>query len=427
MITKLKKLPKELKNILDVISSLAEPQGVRVYLVGGIVRDLLLGRTNLDLDIVVEGDAAALAQALAQRYSAKFTRHHAFGTATVFFDNHKIDFATARKEYYSRPGVLPAVEPSDLRDDLFRRDFTINAMAISLNKNDYAKLIDFYSGSRDLKQKLIRVLHNRSFSDDPTRILRAVRFEQRFSFKIEKKTLGLIKEAAAQEALRCVHAHRLRDELVLILKEPKPCRNVKRIGALTGFLFINKSLKVNKRIYGLLCRVEKTIGVYGKKFGGLRKVDAWLIYLIGLMIGLKREEIAKFVQEFDFRKGDRIRVLSAKDSLAGISCLDKNVKPRDLYRKLFPLSLETILFFYAYYSGKTIRRQIELFLGKLIHIRLKVKGSDLKALGFQPLVLYGKVLEGLLDAKIEKKLATKGEELKEAKDIFHKLLLKQPV
>ena len=210
-------------------------------------------------------DILALAKKVAEYFNAGFIKHHAFGTASVDFGKYKIDFATARKEYYPHWGSLPKVEPAGLKEDLFRRDFTINAMAISLN-DDYARLIDFYNGLDDLRKGIIRIMHKNSFLEDPTRILRAVRFQQRFSFKMEKKTFGLLKEAIGQDALRWVNPHRLRDEVILILKEPRPYAYIKRINELAGFSFLDKSIKLRRSDFLLFLRLERAIAYYQEKF-----------------------------------------------------------------------------------------------------------------------------------------------------------------
>jgi len=153
MIKKLEKLPKNYKDILDKTAAVAKESGARVYLVGGVVRDLLLVRPTFDLDVVVEGDAIALANKIAEKFSLDFKKHHSFGTATVYFGEDKIDLATSRRETYSHNGALPKVEPALLKEDLFRRDFTINSMAVSLNEPDYGALIDPYQGVADLKKR----------------------------------------------------------------------------------------------------------------------------------------------------------------------------------------------------------------------------------------------------------------------------------
>ena len=266
MVNRLKKLSPQFRSILKSSSALANSSGFDIYLVGGVVRDLILKRKVFDLDIVVEGNAIAFAKELAGLLKSEFRRHHSFGTATINFDGHKIDFATARTEKYSHRGALPKVSPASLDKDLLRRDFTINAMAISLNKADYGKLIDIYNGLEDLEKGLIRVLHPVSFQDDPTRILRAIRFEQRFSFEIEPGTFKLMKKALKEQSLELVGPHRLRDEIILILKESKPSNYIKRIKELVGFSFIGKAIELGRMSFLLLARIEEAVLYYEKRF-----------------------------------------------------------------------------------------------------------------------------------------------------------------
>ena len=181
-------LPRPLLELVNEISREAGRLRQKVYLVGGVVRDLLLGYPNFDLDLVVEGDAVKLAQHVTETGQARLLAHKRFGTAKLRYDDFILDLATARKETYARPGALPTVTPGTLTDDLIRRDFSINAMAVSLATDDYGELVDPHRGKSDLEHRLIRVLHSRSFSDDATRILRGVRYEQRFSFDFEAHT-----------------------------------------------------------------------------------------------------------------------------------------------------------------------------------------------------------------------------------------------
>ncbi|MFA5271244.1 MAG: CCA tRNA nucleotidyltransferase [Candidatus Omnitrophota bacterium] len=421
MINKLKNLSPESTRLLESFSGLAEFLGIKIYLVGGAVRDLMLGRKTFDLDIVVEDDAIKFAHRFCEKNKKKFKKHHVFGTATVYFENYHVDFVTARSETYVFSGALPRVLPASLREDLFRRDFTINAMAVSLNKPDYGTLIDFYGGEKDLKSGLIRTLHDKSFLDDPTRILRAVRFEQRFSFKLEKSTLSFLRQAAKARAFDLVNPHRLRDELLSILKESNPCRYVARLSKLKALSFIDKKLQINKKDALLFGRIDKAICFYEKTFKIHRKLEGYILYLTAILIKLSRNEVVAFMNRFGLKKGDRIRILSIYDNLGKAKKLNRKALPRKIYQFLNPLSFESVIFFYANYPQKGIRRHINFFLNNLSVMRLELKGHDLKQMGFAPLNLYGKLFERLLYAKMDKGLATVEEEIKEAKAIFKNL------
>lgn len=211
--------------IIKLVGETADKLKVPAYLVGGPVRDKLLGIANYDLDFVVEGDGIKFAEALNKKLKGGLTAYRAFGTAAIKLKEKKIDIVTARKETYKYPAAYPSVTPGAIKDDLFRRDFTINAMAMVINKRNFGALVDFYGGEEDLKKGIIRVLHDKSFMDDPTRIFRAVRFSVRFGFKIEARTKRLIKEAVSDGFLGEVNAGRVKKEVELFLKEkdPKKC------------------------------------------------------------------------------------------------------------------------------------------------------------------------------------------------------------
>ncbi|MGD9041798.1 MAG: CBS domain-containing protein, partial [Desulfobacteraceae bacterium] len=188
------RLPRRIIRLFKGFGSVADMLGYNAYLVGGFVRDLFLKQENLDVDVVIEGEGIKFAHEFAEHHEVRVRSHRKFGTAVLIFpDGFKVDVATARMEYYESPAAPPTVEMSSLRMDLFRRDFTINTLAVKLNKREYGSLVDYFGGQRDLKEKVIRVLHNLSFVEDPTRVLRAIRFEQRFGFHIDKLTLALMK------------------------------------------------------------------------------------------------------------------------------------------------------------------------------------------------------------------------------------------
>lgn len=240
---KLKTLPVAMAEFIRQAGVLADDMGLQVYLVGGFVRDLLLGVGHFDVDLVVEGDGIHFAQECARRLSLKVVTHGRFGTAALHGpDGFKADITSARKETYEKPAALPSVSKGGIKDDLFRRDFTINAMAIGINQNSYGEVFDFYGGRRDLEKKTVRALHPLSFIDDPTRILRAMRFEKRLSFRMEPRTLAWIREALGRQMLFSVQKHRLRDELVLIFKEHRPVSVLKRLWELCGYSFISPGL-----------------------------------------------------------------------------------------------------------------------------------------------------------------------------------------
>ncbi|MDD5155163.1 MAG: CCA tRNA nucleotidyltransferase [Candidatus Omnitrophica bacterium] len=415
------KLPQELQDLIKLASDIAGRSGMPAYLVGGFVRDLILGVRNLDLDIVVEGDAIKFASDFASCLKAKFITHRRFGTATVFI-NHglKIDFATARKETYPYPASLPQVTFGSLRDDLVRRDFTINAMAASLNQGEFGKIIDLFNGREDLRNKLIRVLHDLSFIDDPTRLLRAVRFEQRYDFKIEPRTLKYLKEASRLKMLHKVHPQRVRDELILILQESSPLKPVKRLCALCGLSFIDTEMSFTKKTNAFLKAVQAQIAWFGKTHISRRKLDAWVMYFMALIEQLNISRVRRLCRQFVFRKGEEKRFLDYKKIKRSLvlQLSRSHIKPSRLFWLLEPLSYEVILLLRAKYKDKALHRNIADFLRMYNGMRIDTTGEHLRQFGLTPGPLYQRILRRVLNAKLNGLVRTKEEELSLVKRIL---------
>ena len=213
----LRALP-DLQPVFDAIQAVSLPFD-GVYLVGGTVRDILLGETGFDLDIAVEGDGIALARALTGELGGRVVPHEKFGTGVVRWPGGRVDVATTRTEFYDEPGALPAVEQAPILQDLYRRDFTINAMAVSLKGEDFGRLVDPFDGLADLRSGVVRVLHGLSFIDDPTRIFRAVRYENRYGFRMDGHTTALARACVEMGLVGELSSARLREELKALLSE----------------------------------------------------------------------------------------------------------------------------------------------------------------------------------------------------------------
>jgi len=405
------KIPVELKSIISKLREQALSQGLKSYLVGGFVRDLILGFKNLDLDIVIEGDGIKFAGQFADSQGGRITAHKRFGTATVILTTGvKVDFSSARKETYLKPAHLPVVSPGSLKDDLFRRDFTINAMAISLNEG---KVIDCFCGSVDLKHKKIRVLHDLSFKDDPTRILRGIRFEQRFNFSIEPLTLSLLKEAVNLRLLERVHPHRIRDDLILVLKEQNPLKEIKRIKELAGFNFIHPKLKLSAKTCGYLRSLAEEISWFNNNYPKRRGLDTWLIYLIGLLDSLNPGAIRDICERLGLRKGEEKRILSYKQARSAFitDLSNPKIKPARIFALLEPLSYETIISLKGKYNNSVLKRHIADFLEVYNGMCILVSGDDLHCLGLPPGPRYQKIFTQVLNAKLNGEVKNKEEEL----------------
>ncbi len=410
----LERLPKEIKDLIAIARRVASSQNLPAYLVGGFVRDLILGVKNLDLDIVLEGSGINFAEKLAMQLKAKLIRHKRFGTATVTVKPHlKIDVATARRESYPEPAHLPVVTGGKLKEDLLRRDFTINAMAIKIFPGDFGGLVDIFGGRRDLRNKRIRILHNLSFIDDPTRILRAIRFKERLGFRIEPHTLRLLKEAGKLKMLQKVEPQRVRDELILDLKEPRPIKNIRRMEALSGLDFISKGLRPSKSTYSFLHSIEKEINWFNRVHHSRRKLDTWLMYFMGLIDSLGAKEAKGICRSFALRRGEEIRIIRfKKGNKKFVSDLSKaKVSPCRIFSVLEPLSYEAILLIKAKYKNRFLKKHIEDFFEIYNGMRIYIGGHDLGNLGLPPGPAYKKIFTRVLNAKLNGRVRTKEEEL----------------
>ncbi len=374
-------------------------QGDKVYLVGGVVRDMLLGYPSFDIDLVVEGDAMELAQQMAETSQAKLRAHHRFGTARLKYENLTLDLATARKERYTEPGALPIVMPGTLKDDLIRRDFSINAMAISIVSKDYGELIDPYSGRSDLEDGLIRVLHPESFSDDATRILRGVCYEQRFRFQFEVETARLLKRDITM--LDTISGDRIRHELEHIFEEKRPELVVKRLSELGVMSKINPSLKGDGWIAEKFDRARS-----------LRKPNQLpSLYFCLLSYAFDEMKIERFIERLNTPAKLSKAMRDTLQLKVRLPLLEKSsLKPSEIYyllREYEPLAIQTNA---IASESPTIQSHLQLFLGKLRYVRTSLDGEELKELDISAGPEMGKVLRILHRAKLDGEVKTRADE-----------------
>lgn len=408
-------------SLLKRIGVLSKHLGYKAYLIGGTVRDLLLGTENIDIDIVIEGDAIAFGERLAHELHGTIVSHKRFGTCSVTSPEHvKIDFATARKEVYEKPAALPTVEFSTLKNDLSRRDFTVNAMAISLNEHDFGQLVDFFDGAGDLGRKSIKALHDKSFIDDPTRILRAIRFEQRLEFTIETHTANLIHKSLDKEIYKRIEEPRLRDEIILILKEKEPCKIIKRMDNFRALKIIHPHLKLHKHLHKMFTAIDDACAWYQNNSPRKRGIEKWLIYLMALFEDVSYDGTLYFCNKFEFKRGERLRMMSFKKSgrkiLKTLNSKSK-ILPSKIYHLLEPLSHEVTLLLMALSRSDIGKGRIMEFFHKYNGMRTLLRGDDIKALGVKAGPHFSKMMERILYKRIDGILKTKEEELKYAKKL----------
>ena len=420
MVSKLieERLPGRIRDLLAECGRVGDALGVSVYAVGGFVRDLLMGVENFDLDIVVEGDGIRFAEAFERKFPCRIRTHKKFGTAIILFpDGLKIDVATARLEIYDAPGALPTVERGSIRMDFYRRDFTINTLALQLHPKAFGELIDFFGGVKDIKEKVIRVLHNLSFVDDPTRVFRAIRFEQRLGFQIAKPTYQLMKSAVKMGFLDRLSGGRVFSEILLILQEDNPIPALKRMRDFDLFRFLHGSLRFDEEGEALFERIHHVASWFDLLFLEER-YDRWLITFYGLVDPLKEREVEELCQRLALTPGDRERVISGKRQSAQallqlFSWANANVEPRrsEIFEILDSLSTEVKLFMMAKTTQLGTRRQISLYFTQLKDTKPLLKGSDLILMGIQPGPSIKKTLSDLLKARLDEQVVTRQDEM----------------
>ena len=419
MKVKMKDLDPRLLKKTKTLASWADKKGMPLYLVGGMVRDLILKKRNLDLDLIVVGDAISLARQMAPKLKARILTHSRFNTATLICDDGlKVDLAMARAEEYSSCGALPTVRPASIHDDLFRRDFTINAMAIDLNKKSFGHLIDVYNGMQDLRAGKIRVLHEGSFWDDPTRIIRAVRFEQRFNFFLERKTRRALKHAIEQGAMKCITPQRFFNEFYNLLKEPMPVKDIRRMSHLKAWDPFLRGFKPDLR---LLAVIQKGLA-HLKGRQGYEDMDEPLIYLMGLAATMPARCFRKVTASFGLTKEQRDCLQALKRMRWIVIKLNqRKVSPSQAHGILGSLPLTAIVFMRVCFSSKLLLRRIDFYMRESRFMELAINGNVLQKMGLASDKSMGEVLSDLLRLKIDGHVSGSQQEMRMAETLVSDL------
>lgn len=416
------RLPAQATKLIHVISDIANKSGCTAYLAGGFVRDLLLRIPNLDLDVVIEGDGIGFAKKLASRLSGRARTHEKFKTAVVVAPGGiKIDVATARMEYYTHPAALPIVEMSAIRNDLYRRDFSVNAMAIRLNGARPNALLDFFGGQADIKDKIIRVLHNLSFVEDPTRVFRAVRFESRHGFAIAKQTLSLLRSAVQHEMFNRLSGARLFAEIKAILNERRPTAALKRMKELGLLRFIHPNLSFGPEQERLMDDMEDMLIWMGLAFP-LKPVELWPARLLAILDPLSGVEVVEMMETFHssrkiLRDAVRRREFVA-NALERLSTARQTLAPSAL-RELFRQADDVALLYLAAKSrDRGVTSAVTRYISEYAGAKPLVTGEDLLAMGARPSRKVGEILKEIFSAQLDRKITTKEEALQMARELL---------
>lgn len=388
-------LSKNVQLALEACSGAADFYGYKIYLIGGIVRDLFLQKEIFDIDVTVEGDAIAFCHKLTDQKLCKIVKvQEELKTARVVFPNKvEIDFASTRQEFYPRRGHLPVVVRigCTLEEDVYRRDFTVNSLAVSLNKKTYGNVVDYVGGIEDLKNKKLRVLHDNSFNEDPSRIIRGLKFAARFNFHREAHTKELQEKYINSQLHDDISWTRIKSELKQAFS-----LNIPRV---YDMFIVNENYKL---IYG-----EKT-DIKGLEIKTLvdkyNPTFEWLVYL-GTV--LKDEKI---IGAFCFTRNEK-KVFTDRDWLLqnGLSMINSNY---DIYKFFHKKSLEAVLIYYLL----TKRKEPLIYLEKLLKIRVELNGEELKELGVEDGKKIGELLDEILKKKLAGTLVNKADEIKFVKN-----------
>ena len=410
------RLSKPIIGLLQVAGQTGQELGVEVYAVGGFVRDMLLGIPNEDIDLVVEGDGIVYAQRLGERLGARVRPHLKFRTAVLILPSgQKIDVATARLEYYEYPAALPIVELSSLKMDLYRRDFSINTLAVHLCPPHFGRLVDFFGGQQDIKDGVIRVLHSLSFVEDPTRIIRAIRFEQRFQFKIGAQTERLIKNAVRLNIFQKLSGARIRHELRLLTEDSAPVDALVRMRDLGLLQEINPLLHFPPTKEALLEEIERVIDWYRLLFRE-EAPDIWIVYFLGLVSGFDAHQVHALTARLQFPPKRVELVESTRRQLRFVAMqlaqwAKNGGSASDLHEILSPLSLEGLLYSMAKQRKQDQKKAISHYLTHLQDVGIAVSGRDIMALGLPPGPDFAVILRAVKRAVLNGAVRNRDEQL----------------
>ena len=408
------RLPARVRHLLELAGRLGQRLNMPVYVVGGFVRDLLLDRPNHDVDFVVEGEGVAFARALAAELGGRVREHRKFLTSMVIYHDEdgleqRIDVATARLEYYESPAALPTVELSSIKMDLFRRDFTINALAIRLDCTPYGQLVDFFGGQRDIKEGVLRVLHTLSFVEDPTRSLRAVRFEQRYGFHIGPSAEKLIKNLLSLHMLDKLSGKRIFNEYTHICDEDDPAACFERLDGLGLLRALGPSLTLTPSKRQILQQVRSMLNWYRLLYFD-ESVENWLIYFLALGHRLNYAEVSANFAALGLPEGRKQEILQQRESM-------RHVQPKlarwqkafeagtgrisELYLLLEKFSLEFLLYIMAGVEDSGLQKNLSRYITQWRREKPDIDGRDLRDMGIAPGPLFGRILRAVLVGKLD--------------------------
>jgi len=414
------RLPRQLQSLLLLVGQKADRENVRVYAVGGFIRDLLLGLPTQDLDLVVEGEAIAFAGKLNGLLSGRLKVHEQFGTAQLqLSDDTRIDLASSRQEFYARPAALPEVEQSSLKKDLFRRDFTINTLACSLNAPHFGELHDYFHGTQDLDKGLVRVLYNLSFVEDPVRLLRALRFEQRFDFALEETTRSLLENAVHSRLLEKVSKERLYEELKPVWSEEKAPEILRRYFELGVALDLFPGVRFGEQVQRRLWSVREMLKFTSRGWPDAAPLPS-VLYLAALLREVPFQEVRHLSRRLRLHREERERLLTVVQAMPDLLELlqEEQLSAGRIYFALHSQPVETLLLLRAESNSSRIWETTSLYWEKLRHQEPGISGDDLISMGYRPGPRFQRVLKAVRQARLDERVSSREEEITLIKEMF---------
>ena len=392
-------LPGAAAHALAVVVEAAQGHRRTLYLVGGCVRDLALGRELLDVDVVAEGDVQSLAAAAASALGGRLVAHREFGTVTLEANGVRVDLAMARAETYARPGALPRVRPASLEEDLARRDFTVNALALALCGPERGRLLDPFGGWEDLRRRLVRVLHARSFIDDATRILRAVRYTARLGFRLEPQTGSLLRRAASR--LDTISGARVRQELLRLLAEERPEAALLLCQGAGVLAAIHPALRFNRRLV--------TAFQSARRRGAPQSPE---LYLSLLGTPLSPEEASSVALRLVLSARER----RALEGAAALGCVvselgQPRLRPSEAVARLQPYPEPSLWAWALVALTPTLRRRLRRYLDHWRYVKPTLDGRALLRLGLPRGALVGEAMRMLRAARLDGRARTRQQEV----------------
>ncbi|MBN2406140.1 MAG: DHH family phosphoesterase [Elusimicrobia bacterium] len=402
----------EVMEIIEVCAGLADDMGTRAYCVGGMVRDIMMGIRHRDIDIVIERKGIEFARRLSSLLGGRLNCYYKFKTAIIKCRGREIDIATLRKEYYEFPAALPTVDEGTLLQDLYRRDFSINAMAIRLNpQREKGMLVDYLGGEEDLKRGVIRILYPLSFIEDPTRIFRAVRFEKRFGFAISRETLRQLKKTVSMKIHAQLTNERVREEILRIFEEDNPHDILRRLDRLGVLGCIHPDLTISESVYGCMARFADGTEALPGRVRALCAGKRREVLMLMLFSGLGKDEGVGVMKEFHF-SGRAIScfVNAKKYTLRITRLLENNISRSRIFKALHNLRPETLLYIMSGSGRKTVADKIIDYLEDISGVTTETGGGDLIRMGYKPSAVFTRILFALKMAKINGKLPDRAAE-----------------